>query len=234
MKEKILQNRVGYGSIVLLIVSILGFSQTYLIKFPTFEGFSTAHHFHGLMALLWIVLLIVQPFLIRAKKYQLHKLIGKLGYVIMPLLVVSLFFVSKATYYKNIRIMPENEALAILPNGTLEIFAFTILFTLGMVYRKNTTYHLRFLASTGLMMLGPGLGRMMVGAGLPFPVVILIIILSTTGIALVWMILDIRNKKSAFPMGVFVVLGLFTGFVNANSNATWWQSFGKWWVESFF
>lgn len=234
MKEQILQNRIGYGSVALLIVSILGFSQTYLIKFPTFEGFSTAHHFHGLMALLWILLLIVQPFLIRAKKYKLHRQIGKLGYIIMPLLVVSLFFVSKATYFKNIKIMSEKEALAILPNGTLEIFAFTLLFTLGMVHRKNTAYHLRFLASTGLMMLGPGLGRMMVGAGLPFPIVLLFIILSTTGIALVWMILDIRNKKSAFPMGVFIVLGLFTAFINANSHAAWWQSFGKWWVGHLF
>lgn len=232
--EKTLQNRIGYGSIALLIVSLLGFSQTYLIKFPKFEGFGTAHHFHGLMALLWILLLIVQPFLIRAKKYQIHRQIGKLGYIIMPLLVISLFFVSKATYFKNIKIMSEAEAIAILPNGTLEIFAFSLLFILGMIYRKNTTYHLRFLASTGLMMLGPGLGRMMVGAGLPFPVVILIIILSTTGIALVWMIFDIRNKKSAFPMSVFIALGLFTAFVNANSHAACWQNFGKWWVETLF
>jgi hypothetical protein len=233
--EKTLQNRIGYGSIVLLLISILGFSQTYLIKFPTFEGFTTAHHFHGLMALLWILLLIVQPFLIRAKKYQIHRQVGKLGYIIMPLLVISLFFVSKATYLKNIKIMSETEALAILPNGTVEIFDFSILFILGMLYRKNSFYHLRFLASTGLMMLGPGMGRfLIISFGLPFPVVLLFIILSTTGVALVWMILDIRNKKSAFPMGIFVIIGLSAGFINANSHSDWWQGFGKWWVATLF
>jgi hypothetical protein len=233
--EKTLQNRIGYASIILLLISILGFSQTYLIKFPTFEGFTSAHHFHGLMALLWILLLIVQPFLIRAKKYQVHRQIGKLGYIIMPLLVISLFFVSKATYFKNIKTMTEAEAIAILPNGTLEIFAFTLLFTLGMIYRKNTAYHLRFLASTGLMMLGPGMGRfLIISFGLPFPVVLLFIILSTTGVGLVWMILDIRNKKPAFPMGIFVLLGLFTAFINANAHSAWWQIFGKWWVNTLF
>ena len=232
--EKILHNRIGYGFIVLLIISLLGFSQTYLVDFPDFKRFTTAHHFHGLMALLWILLLIVQPFLIRAKKYELHRQVGKLGYVIMPLLIISLFFVAKATYVKNLATKSEVEALAVLPNGTVEIFAFSLLFFLAMKYKKNTPYHLRFMASTGLMMLGPGLGRLLVTNGIPFPIVIVSIILGTTGVAVVWMILDIRNKKSAFPMGVFVVIGLVAGFVNANSHAAWWQSFGKLWVSTLY
>ena len=131
--------------------------------------------------------------------------------------------------------MPEADALAILPNGTLEIVSFAVLFTLGMIHRKNTFYHLRFLASTGLMMLGPGLGRLLINTfGLPFPIVLIFIILSTTGIGLLWMIIDIRNKKSAFPMSVFVLLGLLTAFVNINAHAAWWQSFGKWWVSNLF
>lgn len=232
--EKALQNRIGYAFIALLLICVLGFYPTYISKFPEFKNFTSAHHFHGFMAFLWILLLIIQPFLIRAKKFELHRQVGKLGFIIMPLLIISLFFVSKATYLKNIKIMPEAEAFAILPNGTVEIFDFAILFTLAMIYRKNTAYHLRFMASTGLMMVGPGLGRMMVGAGLPFPVVILIIILSTTGIALAWMILDIRNKKSALPMGIFVLLGLSAGFINANAQSAWWQGFAKWWVNHLF
>ena len=232
--EKSLQNRIGYAFIALLIISLLGFSQTYFIEFPSFKRFTTAHHFHGLMALLWILLLIVQPFLIRAKKYELHRQVGKLGYVIMPLLIISLFFVAKATYVKNLATKSEVEALSVLPNGTIEIFAFSILFFLAMKYKKNTPYHLRFMASTGLMMLGPGLGRLLVTNGIPFSIVIVSIILGTTGVALVWMILDIRNKKSAFPMSVFVVIGLVAGFVNANSHAVWWQSFGKLWVSTLY
>ncbi|MBL7814159.1 MAG: hypothetical protein JNL70_04060 [Saprospiraceae bacterium] len=233
--EKAIHNRIGYFFILLLAISFLGFYPTYLTHFPTFSGFTSAHHFHGLMALLWILLLIVQPFLIRAKQNELHRQVGKLGYIIMPLLVYSLFWVSKVTYFKNLQTMSEAEALAILPNGTVEVFDFSILFALGMIYRKNTAYHLRFLASTGLMMLGPGLGRFLITTfGLPFPVVLLFIILSTTGIGLIWMILDIRNKKSAFPMAIFILLGISAGFINANSSSEWWQSFGKWWVNTLF
>ncbi len=232
--EKILHNRIGYAFIALLIICLLGFYPTYISKFPEMKGFTSVHHFHGLMALLWILLLILQPFLIKAKKYELHGQIGKIGYIIMPLLVLSLFLVAKATYYKNIKTMPEADALAILPNGTLEVFYFSILFALAMYHRKNTGFHLRFMASTGLMMVGPGLGRMMVSAGLPFPVVLIIIILSTTGLAFIWMILDIKQKKSAFPMSVFVLMGISAFFINANGHAAWWQSIAKWWVATTF
>ncbi len=232
---KSLNNRLIYFFVLLLIISFLGFYPTYISKFPEMIGFTSAHHFHGLMALLWIFMLILQPFLIRAKKYQLHRQVGKFAYLLMPLLIASIFFVTKAGYLRNIKTMPEAKALAELTNGIPDMFSFAVLFTLGMVYSKNTGFHLRFLASTGIMMIGPGLGRFLIIAfGIPFPIVILSIILATTGAAIVWMMIDIRNKKSAFPLGVFIALGLLTGFINASGDTAWWQSFGKWWVGNFF
>ncbi len=233
--EKALQNRIGYLFIAILLICILGFYPTYISKFPEFKDFTSAHHFHGLMALLWILMLIVQPFLIQAKKYSLHRQIGKFSYILMPLLIISLFFVSKAGYVRNIKTVPEADALAGLTNGIPDMLNFAILYTLAMVYRKNTAYHLRFMASTGIMMIGPGLGRfLIVTFGIPFPIVILSIILLTTGVGLAWMIVDIRNKKSAFPMGVFVGIGVFTTLININGHSAWWQGFAKWMVEHLF
>lgn len=71
--EKSLQTRIGYFFIGVLIVTILGFYKTYLVTFPDFAGFTSAHHFHGAIALTWILMLIVQPFLIRAGKYDIHR-----------------------------------------------------------------------------------------------------------------------------------------------------------------
>lgn len=81
--EKSLQTRLGYFSIGVLLVTILGFYKTYLVKFPDFTGFTSAHHFHGAVATTWILMLIVQPFLIRANKLSTHRLVGKLSYIIM-------------------------------------------------------------------------------------------------------------------------------------------------------
>ncbi|MBK8649084.1 MAG: hypothetical protein IPN16_21600 [Gemmatimonadetes bacterium] len=43
---------------------------SYFSKFPTFEGFGWPYHFHAVIALVWICMLITQAFLIRAKQYR--------------------------------------------------------------------------------------------------------------------------------------------------------------------
>ena len=178
---------------------------------------------------------MVQPFLIRAKQYSLHRTLGKAGYVLMPLLMLSLFWVARAGYERNIQTMPEADALAALTNGIPDSVFLGVLFSLGMIYRKKTSYHLRFLASTGLMMLGPGLGRMLVSAsGLPVPAVIAIIISLTTGTGLVWLIIDIRQKRSPFPMAVFVGIGLIAVVLGVNGHSAWWQAFAKGIVTTLF
>jgi hypothetical protein len=233
--EKALQNRVGYFFVALLIITTLGFYPTYLSKFPTFEGLTTAHHFHGFVASLWIIMLVMQSFLIRAKKYTLHRLIGKAGYVIMPLVLISLFLVARAGYYRNIKVMSEADTLAGLTNGLPDILFLGTLFTLGMVYRKRPSWHLRFLTSTGLMILGPGLGRFLIAfCGLPFTVAIPLLVGSTTGVALVWMIIDIRQKKSAFPMAVFVGIGILAFVIGANNHSVWWQGLSGWVAARWF
>ncbi len=233
--EKALQNRVGYFFIAILIITTLGFYPTYLVKFPTFKGLTSAHHVHGFLGILWIGMLITQAFLIRAKKYALHRFIGKTSYVVMPLLLFSLFLVARAGYYRNIRVMSETETLAGMTNGIPDILFLGTLFTLAMVYRKKKAWHLRFMTSTGLMILGPGLGRfLIVFCGLPIPIAIPFIVLMTTGVALTWMIVDIRNKKSAFPMGVFVAIGFAAFGIGASNHSAWWQGFARWFAAVFF
>lgn len=233
--EKSLQTRIGYFFIGVLIVTILGFYKTYLIKFPDFVGFTSAHHFHGAVALTWILMLIVQPFLIRTGKLNIHRLVGKFSYVVMPLFIISLFFVVKAGYERNIKILTEEKTLAAMTNGIPEMFFMTLLFGLGMYYKKKTAFHLRFLSSTGIIILGPGLGRFLgVNLQLPFPIIILLMISLTAGIALVWLIMDIRQKKSALPMATLLVICLAAAFIGSHGHSVWWQGFAGWFANVFF
>ena len=234
--EKTLQTRLLYLFVAIFIVTNLGFYKTYLIHFPTFEGFAWVYHVHGMLAMSWILMLIAQAYLIRAKKYELHRLIGKLSYIVMPLFLLSLFFVAKESYLRNIKTMPQADAIANFPNGgTIDIFFIGLIYALAIIYKKNVAYHLRFMASTGLIILSPGLGRFVFAfLQIPLPFALIPLILCTTGVGLVWLIMDIKNKKSAFPMGLYVAVALFMGFLGGNSHSAWWQSFGKWWVETLY
>lgn len=233
--EKSLQTRIGYFFIGVLIVTVLGFYKTYLVKFPDFAGFTSAHHFHGAVALTWILMLIVQPFLIRAGKYNIHRMVGKFSYLVMPLFVISLFFVVKAGYERNIKILTEENTLAAMTNGIPEMFFMTLLFGLGMYYKNKTAFHLRFLSSTGIIILGPGLGRFLgVNLQLPLPIIILLMISLTAGIALVWLIMDIRQKKSAFPMATLLIICFVAAFIGSHNHSAWWQSFAGWFAKTLF
>jgi hypothetical protein len=232
---KSLNNRLIWYAVALFIITNLGFYKTYLIHFPEFKNFATIHHLHGMLAMSWILMLILQPILIKYKKLEWHKWVGRLSYITMPLLLLSLFFVAREGYLRNIKTIPETEALAGLTNGIPDMFFMGTLYFLAMYHRQNTSYHIRFIAATGLMIIGPGLGRfLIVLCGFPVPLVILFMIISTTGVGIVWLIMDIRAKKSAFPMGMFVLTGMLGAFININSHSGWWLSFAKWMTNNLF
>ena len=90
--EKAYQN-VNYFVLVILAFVIWGFYRTYFGLFPSFTGITTVQHFHGFMMLSWFVMLLVQPLLIRRKKIELHRTVGMLSYILMPLLLISIFFI---------------------------------------------------------------------------------------------------------------------------------------------
>ena len=229
-KESGITNRLIYFFIFLLLVSFAGFYKTYLIKFPNFEGFTWAHHFHGVIMLTWILMLIAQPIFIRTKNFRLHRIVGKASYFIFPLLLLSFFLVARAAYLKNIKIENETEALAAMGfSGIPDMFYISILYGLGIYYKKKSSFHLRFFASIGLMIMGPGMGRFLIAVcGFAPMVAMPAMILSIAGITLLWMITDIINKRSAFPMAVFLGIIAITFVIGPNSHSAWWQTFARW------
>lgn len=234
--SKSLNNRLIYFFVAIFIITNLGFYKTYLIHFPKFEGFPWVYHVHGMLSMAWILMLIAQAYLIRAKKYDLHRLIGKLSYIVMPLFLLSVFYAAKTSYLNTIKTKPQAEALANLTmGGTIDIFLLGLIYVLAIIYKKNVGYHLRFMASTGLIILMPGLGRFIfVFCGIPFPFALIPMILCGVGIGLIWLIIDLRNKKSAFPMGVYLIITLIMNAIGIGSQSAWWQGFAKWWVNTLY
>ena len=235
-KENRLQNNIVFFFIVVLFFTLLGFYPSYFTFFPKFEGISWVYHFHAFFATLWIVMLITQAFLIRRRRYNLHRKIGKASYFVIPFLLFSFFLVAKAMYYKNIQInhLSEADALANLSRtGLPDILYIGILYSLGMVYKKRTSWHVRFFTCTGLAVLGPGLGRFAFRhfspevAGATLGIILLLV-------PIIWLIIDIIKKKSPIPLLVFIAISLTAGYMNGAGHSAWWQTFSKWFADAFF
>lgn len=234
--EKRLQNFVGFFFIGVLIITLLGFYPTYFTHFPKFEGFSWVHHFHAFVASLWIIMLISQAFLIRMKKHEIHRKVGKASYFVMTLLLISFFLVAKAMYFKGIQInhLSEKEALASLSrSGLRDIVFMAVLYGLGIYYKHKTSWHLRFFTCTGLMVLGPGLGRFAFTHFSP-PVAGMILATFLLFIPIIWLIVDIIKKRSPIPLLVFIVISIASVFIENSGQSAWWQAFAKWVVSTLF
>jgi hypothetical protein len=106
-------NHIYIFFLSIFLVVVWGFWQTYIMFFPSFQGFGYTHHMHGLLMMMWIFMLIVQPLLIRAGKLSLHGTVGKASYVVVPLLLLSIFMIGKISYDKIIPVSPQ-QAIASL------------------------------------------------------------------------------------------------------------------------
>ncbi|WP_345209332.1 hypothetical protein [Mucilaginibacter gynuensis] len=156
---KIRFDKSGYYFIGLMALAFAGFWKSYFSKF--FNGtndYNFYFHFHATMMVLWVVILIVQPILIRKKKLHIHRIIGKLTYVLMPLMLVSVLLILNS----GMRTAPSNEiifARVLFP--VRDFFFLLVFFSIGVIYRRNIQVHARAMIITGIVFIEPALFRLL-------------------------------------------------------------------------
>jgi hypothetical protein len=231
---------IPYGRISLFFVFILalltwGFYKTYLIFFPSFTGFNNVQHFHGAMMMTWMAFLIIQPLLIRSGKTNIHRLIGKFSYVIAPLLVVSIFLVSRMVYQRPLPAMPAEERIGLIALSIPGMIAFAVLYLLAIINRKDTTKHLRYMIGTSLLLVGPGLGRaLIVYYNMSLNDAVNITNYLVMGIAAGLLINDLIKRRTYVPYTVILIIILLTHFAWHFRYSDTWQRIGETFAKIFF
>jgi len=233
--EKAYQN-ISILFAVIMLGLMWGFHKTYVVYFPEFKNFTTIHHVHGATMMTWIVLLIIQPILIRTGRVNLHRMVGKVSYVLAPLIVVLLFVVGHHGYFNNIaRGTPMEETRMFMVLDLRGPIAFGLFYALAMINRKNSAAHMRYMIATSLLMIGPGFAR---GLGTNFGIDIGRGINYTDWAAMVIVALflayDIYKKNS--PVPYFVILSVLIC-----ENILWqfrlsdgWQGFAGWFAGTLY
>lgn len=145
-----------YWFVGLLAVLLLGFWRTYFSVI--FGEMHPTHHLHSAAMLGWVLLLIHQSWRIRGRNLAAHKKVGQLSWVVAPLVVITGSWV---TLHNIARFDDPTTpgALSIFWLGWASVIVFAILFAMAMKHRKNVHYHARYMISTALVFLIPGLGR---------------------------------------------------------------------------
>ncbi len=218
-----------YYAIGLLVVVLAGFWRTYFSKF--FDGsadFSQYFHFHAVTALLWVLCLIAQPLLIRLKRRDWHRIIGRLSYGLVPLIFVSVMLLA---HHRN---TPNTENLALrlwIPFKDLFVFSFG--YGVAIFFRKSMPIHARGMIVAGMSLIEPAMVRVfyyVIGIGRPLGYY-----LGITPIYVILITLIVLERKAVTGRWVFpCALGLFL-FVHAvkilGIVLPPWEAFAHWFMS---
>ena len=139
-----------------LVIVLLGFSTTY---FSRLSDFSLPYHVHGISATLWMILLIVQPYLFQKGILKTHRYLGWISLLLVPLIVICGVIMMRLMIQGQVNYPPKLVyQLAFIDACTL--LSFALLYVLALYFRKKLMLHSRFMVATIFGPLLPALARM--------------------------------------------------------------------------
>lgn len=152
----------AYYFAAFLVLAIVGFWPSYFSGvFQGHTGRAVYFHLHTLMVCRWLLLLIVQPLLIRYRQLPLHRLLGRSSYVVFPLLLLSVVLLAHSRIPANI-VMVDNA-----PNVGQHLFIpfkdlliLRVAFFIAIRWRHTVSIHARGMVATGLVFIEPALVRL--------------------------------------------------------------------------
>jgi hypothetical protein len=138
------------------LFAMWGFWVTYFTR-PT-GTVSVIEHVHGVAMFSWVLLLVLQAFLIRTNRRPIHRQTGKLAWVLGPLIIVSTIVL--ANYRLNVRGLTP-EGLYIFSLQVFTLLLFTVCYFMALRHRGRPDVHARWMICTSLTMLDPIFARIL-------------------------------------------------------------------------
>jgi hypothetical protein len=221
------------GMLMVFIIVHIGFHATYIKYFPSFNEFTWLHHIHGALMASWVFLLVLQPVLIYNRKFAAHRFLGKLSYVISPLMVISMLIIARVSYHKWVGEFGSVEVFSWQSVTWMQLLMFVLFYSLAIFYKKDTVRHMRFMIGTAIIMVGPSLSRIL-NAYLDISSEIdleLIPLYFKTGLAAALLSLDLIKNKDWMPYSMMLFSFLFANLDYHASYSEAWQSIGRFVVE---
>ena len=224
-------DNAGYFFIGILIVAVFGFVPSY---FPSFSGneveFTFYTHFHAVNMVLWLGVLIAQPFLIRHGLNHWHQTLGRISYVQVPLWMLSSLLLIHSRLGTS----------DLLPVAAHFWIAFKDLVVIGptyglaIYYRRNTAYHARFMVGTSFQLLEPGLTRALINfLPLPSPVIALVATHLLIDSSLIYLAVKDRKLRRGrwifrLVLGMTLSIQLFAYFLVGGPELPWFVGAVEW------
>jgi hypothetical protein len=156
---------IGYFLLALPVIFVAGFWIPYFSEIPHFDASITVPvHLHALLLFGWVALLVVQPLAIRLGAFDLHRILGRISYVLMPLIVVSAVAMLHKEYHEHLA-----SGMGLRAAGAAEFLSVSQLVLLGIFYcsaiihikKHEVALHMRYMICVAFVLLPAGLARIL-------------------------------------------------------------------------
>ena len=208
--------------IIPLVIALIGFSRGYFLRL---SEASWHQHMHGLTAILWYIMVIIQPYLITRGNVKMHKFYG----------TFALFLAGGVTFSAitiiplNLKAIPELEPNPIVSadffygvsfTDIITIIGFAVSVLMAIYHVKNLKDHAMWMISTVFWALMPAFGRLaliptIIIFGFPPPYDFIDVLFVSTFICLIPIVVICWRLKSWHPaliiVGIANLLYLFVG-----------------------
>jgi hypothetical protein len=142
----------------LLLVAIVAFWPVYIVRLPFEAELFVNLHTSGVV--LWMLLLIAQPWLIGRGRRPLHKKIGRISYVLVPYIAVtSLLLAHNRTAALNPADFAQFGHSIYLP--FVAIVTFCAAWGLAIANRRDPFLHGRYMVGTAFALFDPIVARLL-------------------------------------------------------------------------
>jgi uncharacterized membrane protein len=183
-------------------------------------------HVHGAAMLLWAMLLVAQPLLIRSGRSQLHRRLGALSYGLAPVIVASTLLLAQL----RLRGSPSDEQIYFFYIQMALLALFTVSYALGIIHRRERGVHARYMVCTAITMIDPIVARILYNAwGVEPPAQQLITFWLTDAVLLflAWHDRRANSRPQVFVrvLALFVVLQAAAFYLPQGAA---WHSFARW------
>ena len=233
--EKSLYQKGYIYFLVFFLFMLWGFWTTYFTRIPEQENYRM--HLHGIALILWCMMLVIQPYLIRSKRVAIHRQIGKFSYVLAPFMVFTTVDLFKYRLPGKVPLRTVDVfAVALILNA---LVVFLVLYGLAIYHRKKGPVHARYMLSTAFPMFTPITDRIIsiffpsVLGYLPtvdgFPNVVIIGFAMADILLLALCIWDWRSHKrwNVFPFVLTLLAAYHVSVLNLYK-FPFWVKFSNW------
>ena len=205
------------------IVMVLGFWTSFFMKLGSTQ---LGHLVHGVSATLWMLVPIVQAWLISHERDEWHRRFGKFSLFLVPVVVISGFYVVRLMILREPNVAPLSAKFALLDTLSMFFFVTVIVLAIRNIRRGNIELHSQYMACSVLVVLEPAIERVLFyfvpGAG-DFDTALTLAMISVE--VIVAIIIFVTWHKSGRPPRPYLALLAFLlithsllGFAGASSN----------------